>query len=353
VFTGFDSAGMPEQQSPSNPLGLDVPGDYSLFVTDGTAAGTHQLAGGAFFGYAVSAIPTPVSVILHGQHADYKLAVNPDGAKVIQDSVVGRDGSQTISTLHDIIFTDGVGRFDATGNAEEAARLYQAALNRLPDAGGLDFWTAQLDSQTLGLNDVALAFIHSAEFSARNGSLDNQSFVQQLYQNVLGRAGESGGLQFWTGQLGAGESRAQVLVGFSDSMENKADTSVNIGDKDRGEAYRLYQAAFNRTPDSGGLNFWTSQLDRGAAPVQVAQGFVGSGEFAQLFAGLDTTAFVDQLYQNVLHRAGDPGGEQFWVGQLSAGTSQAQVLLGFSDSLENRLNTSSATHDGWVYLGHG
>jgi Domain of unknown function (DUF4214)/Bacterial Ig-like domain/Lipase (class 3) len=326
-----------------------IGGLHAVTASETDLAGNTGIASLSFL---VNAASTS-SVTLHGQHADYELAVNTGGVAVIQDTVADRDGSQTISTLHNIVFTDGIGRFDATGNAEEAARLYQAALNRLPDPGGLDFWTAQLDSQTLGTNDVALEFIQSAEFNARYGSLDNQSFVQQLYQNVLGRAGESGGLQFWTGQLDAGTSRAQVLVGFSDSMENKVNTSVNIGDKDRGEAYRLYQAAFARTPDSGGLNFWTGQLDQGAAPIQVGQGFVGSGEFAQLFAGLGTTGFVDQLYQNVLHRAADAGGEQFWVGQLNAGTSQAQVLLGFSDSLENRLNTSSATHDGWVYLGHG
>jgi hypothetical protein len=84
--------------------------------------------------------------------------------------------------------------------------------------------------------------------------------------------------------------------------------------------------------------------------LQVAQGFVDSSEFTHLFAGLDTKGLVDQLYQYVLHRDPDPAGEQGWIGQLNAGASKAQVLLGFSDSLENRLNTSQATHDSWVYL---
>jgi serralysin len=82
--------------------------------------------------------------------------------------------------------------------------------------------------------------------------------------------------------------------------------------------------------------------------LQVAQGFVSSSEFAHLFAGLDTKGFVDQLYQNVLHRAPDAVGEQYWIGQLNGGEPKARVLLGFSDTLENRLNTSPATHDGWV-----
>ena len=72
-------------------------------------------------------------------------------------------------------------------------------------------------------------------------------------------------------------------------------------------------------------------MDGGATPLQVAQGFVSSSEFGQLFAGLDAKGFVDRLYQNVLNRAPDPSGEQAWIGQLNAGLSQAQVLLGFSN----------------------
>jgi hypothetical protein len=52
----------------------------------------------------------------------------------------------------------------------------------------------------------------------------------------------------------------------------------------------------------------------------------------------------------VLHRAGDPGGQQFWTAQLQGGASQASVLVGFSDSPENRAQTANATHDGWVFI---
>ena len=158
------------------------------------------------------------------------------------------------------------------------------------------------------------------------------------------------GSSTWIGQLNSGISRAPVLVGFSDSLENKLNTQGSIGDPHMDEAYRLYQSALNRTPDTPGLGYWTAQLDSGVSPLQVAQGFVGSSEFTQLFAGLDTKGVVDQLYQNVLHRAADAGGEQYWMGQLNGGASKAQVLIGFSNSLENRLNTSQATHDSWVYL---
>jgi hypothetical protein len=82
----------------------------------------------------------------------------------------------------------------------------------------------------------------------------------------------------------------------------------------------------------------------------VAQGFIASPEFQQAFGGLSVSDFVSALYQNVLHRAGDPAGQQFWTNALQTGRSQASVVAGFSDSLENRIQTAGATHANWVFL---
>ncbi len=49
------------------------------------------------------------------------------------------------------------------------------------------------------------------------------SFATALYQNVLGRAPDSSGLDYWTNQLNSGlQDRADVLMGFANSPENVA-----------------------------------------------------------------------------------------------------------------------------------
>jgi hypothetical protein len=103
-----------------------------------------------------------------------------------------------------------------------------------------------------------------------------------------------------------------------------------------GNAYRLYQAAFDRTPDTAGLSFWTHQLDLGLDIQTIAQDFVNSSEFKTVYGTNPTNAhIVDLFYQNVLGRAGEPAGINFWVGQLNAGTSVGAVLEGFAVSSEN------------------
>ena len=101
-------------------------------------------------------------------------------------------------------------------------------------------------------------------------------------------------------------------------------------------AYRLYQAAFNRTPDKAGLGFQMHEMDVGVSLQAVAQNFINSPEFARTYGALNNTQFVNQLYTNVLHRAADAGGLSYHAGNLAAGMSRAQVLMGFSESPENQ-----------------
>ncbi|WP_338848310.1 DUF4214 domain-containing protein [Massilia sp. W12] len=110
------------------------------------------------------------------------------------------------------------------------------------------------------------------------------------------------------------------------------------GDVHAEQAYRIYQAAFNRAPDKSGLGFWIKQFDNGGISVaQVAQGFIQSAEFKSLYGAAPSNAqLVDKFYQNVLHRAPDADGRAFWQDILDQkkGTA-ADVLAAFSESPEN------------------
>jgi serralysin len=117
-----------------------------------------------------------------------------------------------------------------------------------------------------------------------------------------------------------------------------------------GMAYRLYQAAFNRTPDQGGLGFQMKALDDGANITQVAANFIASPEFQRTYGALNDTQFVNQLYQNVLHRAADAGGLAFHTNNLATGANtRANVLVGFSESPENQAALIGTIQNGMVY----
>ena len=96
------------------------------------------------------------------------------------------------------------------------SRLYSASLDRNPDQPGYFYWSEELENGA-PLTDLATAFINSDEFQEKYGNVDNTGFVTLLYQNVLDREPDTDGLNYWVGELDGGETRENVLIGFSES----------------------------------------------------------------------------------------------------------------------------------------
>ena len=102
-------------------------------------------------------------------------------------------------------------------------QIYNASFRRLPDPDGLWYRIGNFSSGKDDERAVASSFLVSAEFKERYGEdVSNESYVNTLYINVLGRDADIGGLNYWLGQLNSGaETRYEVLLGFSESVENK------------------------------------------------------------------------------------------------------------------------------------
>ncbi|MFS2002538.1 DUF4214 domain-containing protein [Duganella sp. CT11-25] len=117
-----------------------------------------------------------------------------------------------------------------------------------------------------------------------------------------------------------------------------------------GVAYRMYQAAFNRAPDSDGLGFWIDQMDHGLSLQAVARLFKSSPEFVRLYgADLSDTDYITQLYSNVLHRKPDAEGQAFWLDKMQHGYAQEDVLMYFSESPENVAQLVGVLQNGFTY----
>ncbi|WP_417539510.1 DUF4214 domain-containing protein [Marinobacter sp.] len=118
-----------------------------------------------------------------------------------------------------------------------------------------------------------------------------------------------------------------------------------------GQAYRLYQAAFAREPDTPGLSYWVGVMDQGMTLHGVAARFLDSTEFKVTY-GMQTTdqALVSLLYLNILGRDGEPAGQSYWTEYLGSGAfDRAGVLVGFSESEENTTNIAPMIDQGiWL-----
>ena len=237
---------------------------------------------------------------LHGSASQYVVA-DDGGSLYIQDTVAGRDGTQVLPSVTTMAFTNGTGIFDPTGAAEDLARLYQTVLDRAPDLPGLLDWTAVVDDSVVSpgvvTSTVANAFVTSAEFISDYGSLSNAAFVNQLYENGLGRAADPAGAQLWDGMLAAGTSRGTVALDIAESTESQNRSLATAGDNNGAEIYRLYETTFGSAPDPTGLATYESVLAGGGTITQVAQDLVNTAEFTQDYGTMSVSQFLTTLYQ--------------------------------------------------------
>lgn len=154
---------------------------------------------------------------------------------------------------------------DAIRNVDPVVRLYSAYLTRIPDAGGLNFWLGRRRSGWT-LARISSSFAGSSEFQRRYGSLTNRQFVEQIYLNVLGRAGDPGGISFWTGQLDRGvRSRGQVMLNFSESNEYVGKQADNV------DAAVVFIHLLGRAPTGAERTAFTTALDGGTPLAQLVR----------------------------------------------------------------------------------
>ena len=102
-------------------------------------------------------------------------------------------------------------------------QIYNASFKRLPDPDGLRYWISNFSSGKDDERAVASSFLASAEFKERYGEdVSNESYVNTLYINVLGRDYDQTGYDCWLSNLNNGvETKYELLLGFSESLENK------------------------------------------------------------------------------------------------------------------------------------
>ncbi|WP_113911300.1 DUF4214 domain-containing protein [Roseovarius dicentrarchi] len=275
------------------------------------------------------------------------------------DTVVGGGSSDVIYGRggNDWIFGDGAAAvYYGAGVANQVYRLYQATLGRMPDVAGHAAWSGRIASGEKTLMEVTQGFVGSPEFQNTYKDLSDSEFVTLLYDNVLDSTPDAQGLARWTGDLANGVSRAQVVVGFAESPQFVAETTAaangfaarSLSTTWSDEVFRLYQASFDNAPDVMGQTNWAGRLARGEKTLlEVAEGFVGSPQFQNTYKNLSDSEFVTLLYDNVLDSTPDANGLARWTGELAAGKSRAEVLLGFSESPQFNTETRGPLKD-WM-----
>ncbi|GEP06519.1 DUF4214 domain-containing protein [Methylobacterium oxalidis] len=228
--------------------------------------------------------------------------------------------------------------------ASDVARLYYGVLDRAPEAGGLQGWTNSVEHGT-SLQDVVRAFLSSDEYEVITTGLTDTQFVESLYQQVLGRTAEDAGVQFWSSVLAQGGSRSTIANAFADSLEFQ---SAHAGANNATYVQDLYQAVLGRAGDEAGIQAWSAALDgQSLTRSDLAHVFTASTEFQTKFVQPSDAAFVDSLYMGALGRHADDAGFESWTTALTHGISRAEVAVAISESVEAQTHLVNVIEQGW------
>ncbi|MGH7192917.1 MAG: DUF4214 domain-containing protein, partial [Candidatus Saccharimonadales bacterium] len=184
-------------------------------------------------------------------------------------------------------------------------QAYERYIGREADEAGLKYWVGRMQA---GLSEEQLdaAFIGSPEYVRDHGGSD-PAWVAGMYHDLLNRAPDAQGLQYWTARLHSGESHYNVALGFSASAEREA--LVIDGD---------YRTLLGRPASHAELVSWTNQLETGVRRDALVAALIGSAEYFNdpaKGAGNDA-AWVGSVYHDLFAMSAPAGEQQYWVSQL-------------------------------------
>ncbi|WP_269617420.1 DUF4214 domain-containing protein [Prochlorococcus marinus] len=233
------------------------------------------------------------------------------------DYINGKDGTDTV------VYNNSYSHYDIINSKSGLKIKDNNVIDTLVNIEKVQFSDCTVDADKLGIQKRYHGAFKDFEFISKgDGTIQIKS--QYGISDVTGYPE----LNFTDKTVSA----INDIQGTFDQITGKYDSS--------GKTYRLYKAAFDRFPDKNGLAYWINESKSGKSDLSIADNFIKSEEFRQLY-GINPTneTFVTKLYDNVLDRTPDQGGYDYWVGHLNAGiNSKEQVLCSFSESPENMLN---------------
>lgn len=295
--------------SSANPAGINLPVTFTVTVSAlapgaGTPTGTVQL----FVFLGATGTGTLGTATLSGGQAQFTVTTLPPGCLGILASYQG-DGNFSPSTSS-ATFQQSIA---ASPNQAFMLAVYRDVLERAPDRSGFDFWVSQLDAG-VSRATVATAFWLSPEHRGVQ--------VDTFYRLLLQREADPTGRAQWVNALLAGVSEVEIVATFVSSAEYTAthptaESFVN----------GLYQDVLGRAADSAGAATWTQIVASGARNRAAVAYYFLTSEEAYLKA-------LDDYYRHFLGRPADPAGLAGLLTVLEDGSNPAAIAAVFLSSPE-------------------
>jgi Bacterial Ig-like domain (group 3)/Domain of unknown function (DUF4214) len=256
----------------------------------------------------------------------------PSGSVVVQN---GGLTVCTITNLRPVGSNAATGGCSALGDADLPAGNYSLTANYQGDG---NYQSSVSSAQSLTISNSVPTGTSSPPAPVQGCGSDtgDAAFVCVLYEDLLDRSPDAGGLATYAAQLSAGISRIVVANEILTSTEYHSD-----------QISSYYKAYLGRPADTSGMATFLSLFNQGASDQAVQANILGSPEFLN-HAGGGAIGYVNALYGDLLGRSADAGGVVTYTAQISAGISRSVVADEILTSTEYHSDLISSYYE--MYL---
>jgi|GEM_PF-5980652 len=262
---------------PSPPYGLVLSdGPITLNWNAPTSPGVPPVSSYEVFRFTQSTAASLIATVTGTSYVDSNVVPGTTYSYYVEaQNAVGTSAPSNVVSITDVNTSQSAACSGDTGNTAFLCAAYVDLLDRAPDAAGQSSWLAAL-SQGTSRTQVAYDIATSNEYRT--------DLVNGWYQSYLGRSADPGGIATWVGQMAAGASDQAVQAGLLGSGEFYADSTKSAGATPGSTpassfVNALYEVLLGRPADPGGLSIWEGQLASGATPTSVAAAILGSNEY--------------------------------------------------------------------------
>lgn len=248
-----------------------------------------------------------------------------DNVFKIGEATVGSDGRWQLASqpLPDGSYTVIAAAVDVAGNATSSGNTVAFAVGNPANKLG----TAKADTFVMGAENAAISGGAGIDVAVFAGKHTDYTISQEAYGWVV--RDRNGGV----------DALYDVeRLQFADTWFATDEPSIQL--------FRLYRAALGREAEPFGLGYWMDRVDNGTSMVQIAHEFTWAPEFKEKYGDKPTDeVFITRLYANVLNRTPDADGFAYWLTRVDD-SSREQIMLEFSESVENKAQVLDQTSDG-------
>jgi len=245
---------------------------------------------------------------------------------------------------------------------------YERVLGRTPSADEVAYWQSTFGNS---VDPVELSTFSVAAQPELAAAAPTNTAVRDMYQQVLGRAPDASGLQYFAERFGtsidptelgifqsmaaeevaanAARNAAQQLAAQQAAAANTTTTTTAAGTGATTTAATgmsiadAYQRVLGRAPSASEIAYWTSQFGSDVDPTELSTFSVAAQP--ERAAAPTTNDAIRQMYLSVLGREPDASGLQYFADRFGTEVDASELGI-FKGMATQEINANAARNTG-------